>query len=383
MSGFERLLQTALEGVNPRWAREFGDLIRAEEIRAGLKRLQKAGGDPNFALFTLTDFRWRRIKPLPAPRERNRFRRALRLLLEGQGEWPDRLRTLGGNEWKEIEPVLRQALTNLESFHPVEESVFKTSGTHYEYETPSLLSDRATTCLLVLEWHVRQATGRHRTNRVLLGSLMDGFGLIKRSRTAPSADSARWVEKRLERAAKKDKHGHSPREFAEKFVVIPLVMAYHDAHEWGGLGCGEACRPFERRFRAAAQERLLYEVDGALASMRAGEHVAARNHFQQALHKADRLLGPTHAGLVPMLEGYAKALRATGRRHAAITAAKRIAGILVDARRRRQDLIGFQPGAGPNGELLPVWRETAVSGLRADRGPGVGTLGPGQDGTTE
>ena len=32
-------------------------------------------------------------------------------------------------EWKKIEPVLRQALTNLESFHPVEESVFKTSGT--------------------------------------------------------------------------------------------------------------------------------------------------------------------------------------------------------------------------------------------------------------
>jgi hypothetical protein len=72
MSGFERFLQTALEGVNPRWAREFGDLIRAEEIRAGLNRLQKAGGDPNFALFTLTDCRWRRIKPLPAPRERNR-----------------------------------------------------------------------------------------------------------------------------------------------------------------------------------------------------------------------------------------------------------------------------------------------------------------------
>src|SRR5260370_22332794 len=214
MSGFERHLQTALEGVNPRWAREFGDLIRAEEIRAGLKRLQKAGGDPNFALFTLTDCRWRRIKPLPAPRERNRFRRALRLLLEGQGEWPDRLRTLGGKEWKEIEPVLRQALTNLESFHPVEESVFKTSGTRYEYETPSLHSDRATTCLLVLHGHVGQATGRRRTNRVLLGSLMDGFGLIKRSRTAPSGDSARWGEKRLERAAKKDEHGHSPREFA-------------------------------------------------------------------------------------------------------------------------------------------------------------------------
>lgn len=208
MSGFERLLQVALERVNPRWAREFGDLIRTEEIRAGLERLQKVGGDPNFALFTLTDFRWRRIKALPAPRERNRVLRALRLLLEGQGEWPERLRTLGGDEWKEIEPVLRQALTNLESFHPVEESVFKTSGTRYEYETASLLSDHATTCLLVLEWHVRQATGRRRTNRVLLGGLMDAFGLMKRSRTTPSSDSARWVEKRLERAAKKDEHGH-------------------------------------------------------------------------------------------------------------------------------------------------------------------------------
>lgn len=364
MSGFERLLQVALEHVNPRWAREFEDLIREEEVGAGLERLQKLGGDPNFALFTLTDSRWRRIKALPAPRERNRFLRALRLLLDGQGEWPDRVRTLGGNEWKGIEPILRRAVTNLESFHPVEESVFKTGGTRYEYETPSLLSDRATTCLLVLEWHVRQATGRRRTNRMLLGSLMDGFGLIKRSREAPSADVARWVEKRLERAAKKDEHGHSQREFAERFVVFPLVMTYHDVHEWGGLGCGSACRPFERGFRTTAQERLLYEASNAWVLMRAGEHVAARSQFQEALQKAERLTSLHHVGLVPILEGYAKALRATGERDAAISAGRRIAGILVGSRRRRQDLIGFRPGAGPNGELLPVWREEdAVSGL--------------------
>lgn len=364
MSGFERLLRVALERVNPRWPREFEALIRAEEVDAGLERLQKLGGDPNFALFTLTDFRWRLIKVLPAPRERNRVLRALRLLLEGQGEWPDRLRTLGGDEWNGIEPILRRALTNLESFHPVEESVFKTSGTRYEYETPSLLSDRATTCLLVLEWHVRQATGRRRTDRILLGSLMDGFGLIRRSRHEPSADVARWVEKRLERAAKKDERGHSQREFAEKFVVSPLVMAYHDFHEWGGLGCGSACRPFERGFRTTAQERVLYEASDASVLLRAGEHAAARRQFQQALQKAERLTGLHHVGLVPILEGYAKALRATGERAAAITAGKRIAGILVDSRRRRQDLVGFLPGAGPNGELLPVWREEdTASGL--------------------
>lgn len=369
MSGFERLLQVALERVNPRWAREFEDLIRAEEVGAGLERLQQLGGDPNFAVFALTDCRWRRIKALSAPRERNRVLRALRLLLEGQGEWPDRLRALGGNEWKEIEPILRRALTNLESFHPVEESVFKTSGTRYEYETPGLLSDRATTCLLVLDWHVRQATGRTRTNRVLLGGLMDAFGLIKRSQQAPSADSARWVEKRLERATKKDEHGHSPQEYARKFVVFPLVMAYHDVHEWGGLGCGAACRPFERGFRTTAQERVLYEASDAAVLLRAGEHAAARSQFQQALQKAERLTGLHHAGLVPILEGYAKALRATGERDAAITAGKRIAGILVDSGRRRQDLIGFQPGAGPNGELLPVWREEdTVSGLEETEG---------------
>lgn len=364
MSGFEGLLQVTLERVDPRWAREFQDVIRAEEVGAGLERLRKLGGDPNFALFALTDYRWRRIKALPAPRERNRYLRALRLLLEGQGEWPDRLRTLGGGEWKGIEPILQRALTNLESFHPVEESVFKTSGTVYEYETPSLLSDRATICLLVLDWHVRQATGRRRPNRVLLGGLMDGFGLIKRSQQARSADVARWVEKRLERAAKKDEHGHSPQEFVQKFVVFPLVMAYHDVHEWGGLGCGSACHPFERGFRTTDQGRLLYEASNAWVLMRAGEHAAARSQFQQTLQKAERLTGLHHVGLVPILEGYAKALRATGAREAAVTAGKRIAGILVDCRRRRQDLIGFRPGAGPNGELLPVWREEdAVSGL--------------------
>lgn len=371
MSGFERLLQGALARVNARWAREFEAVIRAEEVASRLERLRKLGGDPNFVLFTLTDCRWRRIKPLPAPRDRNRLLRALRLLLEGQGEWSERLRTLGGREWKVIEPVLRQALTNLESFHPVEESVFKASGTRYEYETPGLLSDRATTCLLVLDWHVRQATGRRRTDLVLLGGLMDAFGLIRRSRPTPSADRARWVEKRLERAAKKDDHGHSPQEFTLKFVVFPLVMAYHDVHESASLACGSGCRPFERAFRAAAQEALIYEVDRALASMHTDEPVAAVDRLREVLKKADRLLGPNHAGLVPLLEGYAKALRAAGRRSTAITVAKRIAAILVAARRRRQDLIGFQSGAGPGGGLLPIWREPdAISG------PGESESGP-------
>jgi hypothetical protein len=371
MSGFQRLLQAALARVNPRWAREFEQVVREEEVVSRLERLRKLGGDPNFALFTLTDYRWRRIKPLRAPRDRNRLLRALRLLLEDQGEWSEQLRTLGGSEWKAIGPVLRQALTNLESFRPVEESVFKTSGTRYDYETPGLLSDRATTCLVVLHWHVQQASGKRRTDLVLLGGLMDAFGLIPRSRAKPSADPARWVEKRLERAAKKDDHGHSPQEFTQKFVVFPLVMAYHDVHESAGLACGSGCRPFERAFRTAGQEGLLYEVDRALGSMHTDEPVAAVDRLRQLLEKADRLLGPNHAGLVPLLEGYAKVLRAAGRRSTAITVAKRIAAVLVAARRRRQDLIGFQPGAGPAGELLPVWREPdAISG------PGESESGP-------
>jgi len=383
MSGFERLLQDALEHMSPRWAREFEGVVRAEEVQAALDRLQKLGGDPRFAQCALTDCRWGRITALPAPRERNRLRRALRLLVDGQGEWPDRLRTLGGTEWKEAEPVLRRALTNLESFHPTEERVFKTTGTRYEYETPGLLSDRATTCLIVLDWHVRQATGRRRTNRILLGSLMDGFGLIKRARMGSSADAERWVEKRLERAAKKDERGHSAREFAEKFVVFPFVMSYHDLHQWGGLACGSACRPFEGVFRAAAQERLLYEADESVVWMRTGEPVAVTAHLRQTLEEAERLLGPRHAGLVPLLEGYVRALRATGERSAAVTTAKRIAGILVDARRRRQDLIGFRPGAGPNGDLLPVWREEAVSRVGETANNNVSQECSGESGRNE
>src|SRR5712691_5121620 len=198
MSGIEMLLQSRLERTNPRWAREFGVLVREEEVRAALGRLQRLGGDPNFALFVLTHFRWRRIKPLPAPRERNRLLRAIHLLLEGRGEWADRLRAVGGDEWKDAERILRSALTSLESFHPVDESVFESRGTRHKYETPRALSDHAATCLLVLDWHVRQATGKRRTDRVLLGSVMDAFGLIKRSPGQTSADAARWVEKRLE-----------------------------------------------------------------------------------------------------------------------------------------------------------------------------------------
>ncbi len=357
MSGFETLLQSSLQHANPRWGREFGGLVRDEEVRAALGKLQRLGGDPYFVLFVLAHFRWRRIKPLPAPRERNRVLRALRLLLEGQGEWCDRLRVLGGDEWKDVERILRSALTSLESFHPVDESVFESRGTRHEYETPRALSDHAATCLLVLDWHVRQATGSRRTNRILLGSVMDAFGLIRRSPEATSADPGRWVEKRLERATKKDKHGHSPREFAEKFVVSPLVLFYHDVHTWGGFGCGSACRPFERVFRAADQQRLLYAVGEASVLLRAGEHAEARRRFQRMLEEAERLLGPGHAGLVPILEGYAAALRAVGKRDAAAVMGKRMAGILRKVGRRLQDLVGFQPGAGPNGELLPIWCE--------------------------
>ncbi len=357
MSGIEMLLQSRLERTNPRWAREFGVLVREEEVRAALGRLQRLGGDPNFALFVLTHFRWRRIKPLPAPRERNRLLRAIHLLLEGRGEWADRLRAVGGDEWKDAERILRSALTSLESFHPVDESVFESRGTRHKYETPRALSDHAATCLLVLDWHVRQATGKRRTDRVLLGSLMDAFGLIKRSPGQTSADAARWVEKRLERASKKDEHGHSQREFVEKFVIFARVVLYHDVHESVGLDCGSACRPFERGFLAEAQGRLLYEAGEAWMLMQAGEHAEARNRYRQVLQEAERLLGPRHIGLVPILDGYAKALRAAGERRRAVTAAKRMAGILVAAKRRRRDLIGLQPGAGPNGELLPSWRQ--------------------------
>ncbi len=350
MSGIETLLQSYLDRAHPRWAQEFGVLVRDEEVRAALERLRRLGGDPNFALFVLTHYRWRRIKPLPALRERNRLCRAIRLLLEGQGEWPDRLRALGGDAWKDAEGILRSALTSIESFHPVDESVFETRGTRHQYETSRALSDHAATCLLVLEWHTRQATRQRRTNRVLLGSLMDTFGLIKRSSGATSADAARWVEKRLERASRKDERGHSQREFVEKFIVWPLVVLYHDIHESGGLGCGPACRPFARGFRAADQERLLYDAGEAWATMRAGAYAEARHRFERVLQEGEHLLGPSHAGLVPILEGYAAALRAAGERDLAIVMAKRMAKIVVDARRGRRDLVGFQAGAGPNGD---------------------------------
>jgi hypothetical protein len=36
--------------------------------------------------------------------------------------------------------------------------------------------------------------------------------------------------------------------------------------------------------------------------------------------------------------------------------------ILEGCGRQREDLLGFRPGAGPHGELLPVWREPNDSG---------------------
>ncbi len=64
-----------------------------------------------------------------------------------------------------------------------------------------------------------------------------------------------------------------------------------------------------------------------------------------------------HVALIPILEGYAATLRATGQAREAAEAEERMKTILEGCERQREDLLGFRPCAGPRGELLPVWRE--------------------------
>jgi hypothetical protein len=356
MSGFETYLRSSLKQVNATWAQEFGVLTRDEAVQSALDALRAVGGDPNFALFVVTHFRWRRIKALPAPKERNRLLRAIHLILEGRGEWFDRLRGFRGTDWRGVEEVLREGATYLQSFHHIDESVFEARGTGREEETPRFRSDHTSKCLLVLDWHIRQAADRRQSNRVLLARLMGLLGMMKRSAEETSADPERWVEKRLERASEEDEARHSQKEYVEKFLIAPLVSLYHAVHRSCGLGCGSACTPYEGAFRAEDQERLLYAVGDAQLTAQRGDHALARQLFQQALEDAEKLLGAHHAGLVPILEGSAAALRALGRKGDAMAADARMGRVLEGCGHTRGELIGFQPGAGPNGELLPVWR---------------------------
>ncbi len=362
MSGFETYLRSSLKQVNAKWAQEFDVLTRDEAVRSALEGLRRVGGDPNFALFVVTHFRWRRIKALPAPKERNRLLRAIHLILEGRGEWFDRLRGFRGTDWRRVDEVLREGATYLQSFHHIDESVFEPRGTGHEEETRRFRSNQTSKCLLVLDWHIRQTAGRHQSNRVLLARLMGSLGMMKRSAGETSADPERWVEKRLERAAGEDDARQSQKEYVEKFLITPLVSLYHAVHQSGGVGCGSACTPYEPGFRAEDQQRVLYEMGEAHFAAQSGEYAEGRELYRQALNHAEEILDPGHIALVPILEGYAATLRATGQAREAAEAEERMNTILEGCRHLREDLLGFRPGAGPHGELLPVWREGNHSG---------------------
>ncbi len=362
MSGFETYLRSSLKQVNATWAQEFDVLTRDEAVRSALEGLRRVGGDPNFALFVVTHFRWRRIKALPAPKERNRLLRAIHLILEGRGEWFDRLRGFRGTDWRRVEEVLREGATYLQSFHHIDESVFEARGTGHEEETRRFRSNQSSKCLLVLDWHIRQTAGRRQSNRVLLASLMGSLGMMKRSAGETSADPERWVEKRLERASEEDEAQQSQKEYVEKFLSAPLVSLYHAVHQSCGVACGSACTPYEPGFRAEDQQRLLSEMGGAHFVAQSGEYAEGRELYRQALEHAEEILDPSHVALVPILEGYAATLRATGQAREAAEAEERMNTILEGCGRRREDLLGFRPGAGPHGELLPVWREGNDSG---------------------
>ena len=103
-------------------------------------------------------------------------------------------------------------------------------------------------------------------------------------------------------------------------------------------------------------------MGGAHFAAQRGEYAEGRELYRQALDHAEEILDPSHAALVPILEGYAASLRATGQAREAAEAEERMKAILEGCGRQREDLLGFRPGAGPHGELLPVWRERNDSG---------------------
>jgi hypothetical protein len=235
MSVFERFIYRQLRATKPDgegWSAKFLRILEQPELLDSLNEVGRLGGDRNFVLFTLVDYRWRRMTPQGNLKERNRLVRSIDALIAA-GEESDvaLLLTADQEKWSETVAGLQYAKDQLLAMKHYEQGPFHVRFTRRSENKKILRSQRATQCLVKLNRHLKDKTRPRRFDRrSLLGRLLWAFGYIPKTPT----DLARWVEKRLERANKKQL-------VKDRDIEREFIWTFHRCHTAAGTRCGPAC----------------------------------------------------------------------------------------------------------------------------------------------
>jgi hypothetical protein len=226
MSEFRAYMRRQLAGWDPRWADEWDQAMGDRQAAAALGQIKRLGGDPDFCLYVLADYRWRRLRPLRDLRQRTELLRAINVLLRAGDLWARMVRAgAAGLSADHLQGVLVEARLTLQGVRALDDGPFSRTTTDRSPRGKAWLSDRQSTCLSLLDRHIRHGADRRRRARRVLADLLVAFGWLSASK-----DPERWVEKRLERI-----------DPASRFPLRAAYQWFHDLHRQAGTPCSRAC----------------------------------------------------------------------------------------------------------------------------------------------
>ncbi len=247
MPPFEAHLKDRLATLHRQWSKSWPDdewdqLLAS--LRSTLRMVTQIGGDPDFVLFVLTDFRWRRTISKHDPDYKN----AAELL-----QRVDRLKKANGPVWKELGAGLSQIRASIRRILWVEEGLFDREMRPER----RMASHRIYRCLYVLNQYLKKALPRRKTSREeLLVEIVDSSGLRYWDESSPKewgGDPREFVHKRLSRA--RTRVHLTVDQWTRVYGWESLLAEYHWFRSAVGLKCGSACQylPTDRMQRQREQ----------------------------------------------------------------------------------------------------------------------------------
>src|SRR5215467_11581576 len=181
MSVFRAFIRERLARKNPQWVSEWDDVFRDGRADDVLLEVAKLGADPDFCVFILAEYRWRNRKPLPRRWERKRLLTAVTTLGKLDGFWKETLEhACRGLEWAQVREFLGRAQDLLQLAVELDEGTFTTTTT--DKRGQRWLSERQSTCLYLLDQHIKRQTGQPRSRSQILVDLMEAFDFLPAGR---------------------------------------------------------------------------------------------------------------------------------------------------------------------------------------------------------
>lgn len=304
LSPYEQHLRARLGRTHRAWPREFEHCLA--QARPALTALRRQGGDDGFALFVLTNYRWRQVVTPGPRRERDLLVAQIDQLLGNQSVWARQLRRR--DSWKAAEEELRRARDHLVSSRPQDLSAFEMTSTAWMTEGPRWTSDHSYTCLWVLDWYLRQVRGVRRGRRGLLADLLLPFGFL-----GQSADPDLLVAQRLRRNPRR----HRGHRVIRNITLAHLMRTHHREHRAAETACGPLCKAWPDVLAFAPPPRVQHLTEQGLRLERRDQHARAAACYRAALDAGAKALGTDHAYLAWILVRYWLALRHAGQQAAA------------------------------------------------------------------